>query len=84
MKPEPAKQFYDAFCDRVRREYVADKVEGGKFGAWMEVSIVRHDREVLIVVVHLQLMLRLVAMMQVNDGPVTMQIDSKVRKPAKS
>uniref|UniRef100_A0AAV1TNG8 D-aminoacyl-tRNA deacylase n=1 Tax=Peronospora matthiolae TaxID=2874970 RepID=A0AAV1TNG8_9STRA len=59
MKPELAKQFYDAFCDRVRREYVADKVADGKFGAWMEVSIV-------------------------NDGPVTMQIDSKVRKPSKS
>ena len=41
MKPELAKKFYDAFCDRVRREYVADKVAEGKFGAYMEVSIVR-------------------------------------------
>ncbi|RQM16431.1 hypothetical protein DD237_003359 [Peronospora effusa] len=59
MKPEMAKEFYEAFCDRVRREYVADKVAEGKFGAYMEVSIV-------------------------NDGPVTMQIDSKDRKPTKS
>lgn len=59
MAPTPAKQFYDAFCERVRREYVADKVEEGTFGAYMEVSLV-------------------------NDGPVTIQINSKERKPTKS
>ncbi|EEY61053.1 D-Tyr-tRNA(Tyr) deacylase [Phytophthora infestans T30-4] len=58
MAPKPAKVFYDAFCDRVRRDYVADKVAEGEFGAYMEVSIV-------------------------NDGPVTMQINSKDRKLAK-
>ncbi|ETI45169.1 D-tyrosyl-tRNA(Tyr) deacylase [Phytophthora nicotianae CJ01A1] len=58
MAPKPAKEFYDAFCDRVRREYIADKVAEGEFGAYMEVSIV-------------------------NDGPVTMQINSKDRKLAK-
>ncbi|EGZ17147.1 hypothetical protein PHYSODRAFT_351116 [Phytophthora sojae] len=58
MGPGPAKEFYDAFCDRVRREHVPEKVAEGVFGAYMEVSIV-------------------------NDGPVTMQINSKDRKPAK-
>jgi D-Tyr-tRNAtyr deacylase len=41
--PEPAKKFYDSFCDRVRRDYVADKVQEGEFGAYMEVSIVRRS-----------------------------------------
>ncbi|KAL7694623.1 putative D-aminoacyl-tRNA deacylase DTD, D-aminoacyl-tRNA deacylase-like superfamily [Plasmopara halstedii] len=59
MTPSLAKEFYDAFCERVRRDYVADKVAEGMFGAYMEVSLV-------------------------NDGPVTMQLDSKVRKSAKS
>ncbi|KAI9912932.1 hypothetical protein PsorP6_005593 [Peronosclerospora sorghi] len=54
MKNEPAKKFYDEFCDRVRREYAADKVAEGEFAAYMEVSIV-------------------------NDGPVTMLIDSRAR-----
>ncbi|CAH0482690.1 unnamed protein product [Peronospora belbahrii] len=58
MKHEPARKFYDAFCDRVRREYIADKVAEGEFGAYMEVFIV-------------------------NDGPVTMEINSKDRKPTK-
>jgi D-Tyr-tRNAtyr deacylase len=41
--PEPAKKFYDSFCDRVRRDYVADKVQEGEFGAYMELSIVRRS-----------------------------------------
>lgn len=40
--PGPAKEFYDAFCDRVRREHVPEKVAEGVFGAYMEVSIVRN------------------------------------------
>ncbi|RLN88403.1 hypothetical protein BBJ28_00004304 [Nothophytophthora sp. Chile5] len=41
LAPEPAKIFFDAFCERVRREHIPDKVAEGVFGAYMEVSIVR-------------------------------------------
>ncbi|RLN44896.1 hypothetical protein BBJ29_001823 [Phytophthora kernoviae] len=59
MSPAKAKEFFDAFCDRVRREHDTEKVAEGVFGAYMEVSLV-------------------------NDGPITMQIDSKNRKPTKN
>ncbi|GLD95341.1 hypothetical protein PINS_up003985 [Pythium insidiosum] len=58
MAPAPAKEFYHAFCDRVRAAHSADKVAEGVFGAMMEVSLV-------------------------NDGPVTMTIDSRDRKGSK-
>ncbi|KAJ0412818.1 hypothetical protein ATCC90586_002448 [Pythium insidiosum] len=58
MAPAPAKEFYHAFCDRVRAAHSADKVAEGIFGAMMEVSLV-------------------------NDGPVTMTIDSRDRKGSK-
>ncbi len=40
MAPEPAKEFFDAFCKRVRSAYAEDKVEEGVFGAYMDVSLV--------------------------------------------
>lgn len=45
---------YDALVGRVGREYAAEKVKDGKFGAMMNVSLV-------------------------NDGPVTIVIDSSAR-----
>lgn len=40
MSPEPAKAFFDAFCNRVRAAHSTDKVAEGVFGAYMEVSLV--------------------------------------------
>jgi D-aminoacyl-tRNA deacylase len=58
VAPGPAKELFDSFCSRVRRDHDAEKVAEGVFGAMMEVALV-------------------------NDGPVTMCIDSKDRKGTK-
>ncbi|GAQ90407.1 D-Tyr-tRNA(Tyr) deacylase [Klebsormidium nitens] len=52
MKPQLAKEFYEGFVERVRREYRPEMVKDGIFGAMMQVH-------------------------SVNDGPVTMLLDSK-------
>lgn len=41
VSTEPAKAFFDAFCNRVRAAHSMDKVAEGVFGAYMEVSLVR-------------------------------------------
>ena len=35
-----AKDFYLSFLERVQREYVAERVKDGIFGAMMEVSLI--------------------------------------------
>ncbi|CAK0786173.1 hypothetical protein CVIRNUC_009386 [Coccomyxa viridis] len=40
MPPQRAKDFYLSFLERVRREYVAERVKDGIFGAMMDVSLV--------------------------------------------
>ncbi|GMH33116.1 hypothetical protein BSKO_00950 [Bryopsis sp. KO-2023] len=52
MKPNEAREFYEAFVERVRLGYSKDKVKDGIFGAMMNVGLV-------------------------NDGPVTLVLDSK-------
>jgi D-Tyr-tRNAtyr deacylase len=90
VPPKPAKEFFHAFCSLVRAGHDPSKVAEGVFAAYMEVSLVRPtgiasrwthaafartdrwmDGWIDAVLV------------QVNDGPVTMQIDSKERKPSK-
>lgn len=39
MGPEPARQLYETFLDKVRASYVPDRVFDGVFGAEMEVNI---------------------------------------------
>eukprot|EP00884_Botryococcus_braunii_P019168 jgi/Botrbrau1/5935/Bobra.0366s0109.1 len=51
MPPQQAREFYQKFVERVGRDYRADRVQDGIFGAMMGVSLL-------------------------NDGPVTLCIDS--------
>jgi D-tyrosyl-tRNA(Tyr) deacylase len=39
-----AKDFYQEFVERVRRDFVADRVKDGIFGAMMNVSLVNDVR----------------------------------------
>ncbi|KAL3158885.1 hypothetical protein ABBQ32_011600, partial [Trebouxia sp. C0010 RCD-2024] len=55
MGPIPARAFYDNFVKTLRDQYSAEKVQDGKFGALMEVSLV-------------------------NDGPITIILDSEAPK----
>lgn len=41
MAPEPAREFFHAFCNRVRAAHDPSKVAEGVFAAYMEVSLVR-------------------------------------------
>eukprot|EP00887_Chlorella_sp_A99_P004923 scaffold4.g4923.t1 len=52
MPPGAARDFYGGFLARLRRDYAADRVKDGVFGAMMQVQLV-------------------------NDGPVTMVLDSE-------
>ncbi|KAK9814778.1 hypothetical protein WJX72_011337 [[Myrmecia] bisecta] len=40
MAPQQAQEFYSSFVERMRREYAADRVHDGIFGAMMNVSLV--------------------------------------------
>jgi D-tyrosyl-tRNA(Tyr) deacylase len=40
LAPEPARQLYEAFVERVRGAYTAGPVESGVFGAMMQVRLV--------------------------------------------
>ncbi len=51
MGPTEARETYAGFVERVRKDYQADKVKDGVFGAMMNVALV-------------------------NDGPVTVIVDS--------
>lgn len=84
VKHEPARKLYDAFCDTVRCEYVADKVAEGEFGAYMKVSMVRYCTLIRLFLAFSYLLPNYkTGWLQVNDGPVTMIINSKDRKPTK-
>uniref|UniRef100_A0A7S3VKV7 D-aminoacyl-tRNA deacylase n=1 Tax=Dunaliella tertiolecta TaxID=3047 RepID=A0A7S3VKV7_DUNTE len=39
MPPQEAREFYQAFVENVRQEYIAEKVKDGVFGAMMDVSL---------------------------------------------
>ncbi len=78
VAPGPAKEYFDSFCNRVRTSHSSDKVAEGVFGAMMEVSLVRIYMYTVYVVEIMES-----CTSQVNDGPVTMNIDSKERKPSK-
>lgn len=52
MQGVAAEELYNKFLDTLKSEYESDKVKDGKFGAYMQVSIV-------------------------NDGPVTLELESK-------
>lgn len=54
MGPGEAKEAYASFVERIRRDYEANKVKDGIFGAMMNVSLV-------------------------NDGPVTIIVDSSTK-----
>ncbi|CAJ0591412.1 unnamed protein product [Cylicocyclus nassatus] len=54
MNPEDASAFYARFMDRMRSSYSHEKIQDGRFAAYMNVEIV-------------------------NDGPVTINIDSKIK-----
>ena len=41
VSSEPAKEMFDAFCERVRSDYEEEKVAQGVFGAMMAVELVR-------------------------------------------
>lgn len=76
MAPKPAKELYDQFCCRLRQKHTA-KVAEGIFGAYMEVS--------LVCFLLLFTARRVVTFFdQINDGPVTMMVDSKDRTPGKT
>ena len=49
MPPGPAKEFYDAFRERVKAAYAPDKVADGVFGAKMDVAL-NNDGPVTIVI----------------------------------
>jgi D-aminoacyl-tRNA deacylase len=57
MKAIPAQTLYQQFLDMVRKDYVAEKVQDGVFGAMMDVALV-------------------------NDGPVTIMIESNPQSPS--
>lgn len=40
MPPQEARSLYSRFIDRLRRDYHADKVQDGRFGAKMDVELV--------------------------------------------
>ncbi|CAJ0841202.1 8052_t:CDS:2 [Entrophospora sp. SA101] len=52
MKSETSKTFYANFINRLKQEYIEDKVKDGIFGAMMNVHLV-------------------------NEGPVTLELDSR-------
>lgn len=68
---EPANLLFNSFVHRVRHAHTCDKIAEGVFGEMMDVALVC---AVLFPAICLT------NVMQVNDGPVTMCIDSKDRK----
>jgi D-aminoacyl-tRNA deacylase len=49
MKTAPAQELYQQFVDLVKSSYQADKVQGGRFGAMMDVALV-NDGPVTIII----------------------------------
>jgi D-tyrosyl-tRNA(Tyr) deacylase len=49
MGADQSKEFYDRFLQRLRNEYKSEKVQDGKFGAYMQVDI-QNDGPVTIII----------------------------------
>lgn len=88
MKAIPAEAMYNQFLEMLRQNYEAEKVLDGVFGAYMDVALVRYFRVCWSFVHMLRLSLQdlnflpillhlVVSLLQVNDGPVTIVIESE-------
>ncbi|XP_042408804.1 D-aminoacyl-tRNA deacylase isoform X2 [Zingiber officinale] len=77
MPPHKAKPFYESLVEKFRKAYTSDAVKDGVFGAMMKVSSGKGIVILHVLVSHYCcLFLELMQVNLVNDGPVTMQLDS--------
>ncbi|GER41623.1 D-tyrosyl-tRNA(Tyr) deacylase [Striga asiatica] len=71
MPPDVAKPFYASVVEKFQKAYTVDAVKDGVFGAMMKVRL----RNFVLFSYSFRLYASLVNL--VNDGPVTMQLDSR-------